>query len=106
MIEEKFVRVDGSAVAVEVSAVLLEIHGRKEVQVIARDISDRKRAEIHIQHLNRVYRLLSGTNETIVREKDAQKLFESGEELRRCVAGHAAVADVAGVHAHACGQRQ
>ncbi len=76
MIEEKFVRLDGSAVDVEVKAVLVEFRGRKEIQVIARDITGRKQAEQHIRYLNRVYAMLSAVNQTIVREKDTQKMFE------------------------------
>jgi len=76
MIEQKFVRLDGSAVDVEVKAVLVEFRGRKEIQVIARDITGRKQAEQHIRYLNRVYAMLSGINQTIVREKETQKVFE------------------------------
>jgi PAS domain S-box-containing protein len=37
----------------------------------------RRQAETHVQHLNRVYAVLSGINETIVREKDSQALLEA-----------------------------
>ncbi|HEX7653486.1 MAG TPA: PAS domain S-box protein [Verrucomicrobiae bacterium] len=75
-IEEKFIRLDGIAVDVEVNAVQVEFNGRKEIQVIARDITGRKQAEQHIRYLNRVYAMLSGINQTIVREKDLAKVFE------------------------------
>ena len=45
LVEEKFVRVDGSSVAVEVTAVAIDWKGATGVQVIARDITERKRAE-------------------------------------------------------------
>jgi hypothetical protein len=44
-LEVKFVRLDGSAVDVEVTSVAFEFRGHREVQVIARDISGRKQAE-------------------------------------------------------------
>ncbi len=39
------------------------------------DITDRKKAEQRIQQLNRLYAVLSGINETIVREKSAEALL-------------------------------
>ena len=39
------------------------------------DITERKRAVRRIEYLNRVYAVLSDINETIVREKDPQKLL-------------------------------
>ncbi len=44
-LEEQFVRLDGSTVVVEVAAVPFVSADRKAVQVLARDISERKRAE-------------------------------------------------------------
>lgn len=45
LVEQKFVKLDGSAVDVEVSAAQLDFHGHVEIQVIARDITRRKRIE-------------------------------------------------------------
>ena len=45
LLEEKFIRVDGTIVDVEVSAVAVDWEGSRGVQVIARDITERKRAE-------------------------------------------------------------
>jgi len=44
-IEEKFIRLDGSVVDVEVSAVAVELQGSRGVQVTACDITERKREE-------------------------------------------------------------
>ncbi len=44
-VERKYVRLDGSIVEVEANAMAFDTNGRKEVQVIARDISNRKHAE-------------------------------------------------------------
>jgi PAS domain S-box-containing protein len=43
---------------------------------IARDITQRKQAEEHIQGLNRIYAVLSGINEAIVRLREPQALFD------------------------------
>lgn len=45
LIEEKFIRLDGSTVDVEVAAIPFLAGGRRGVQVVARDFSERKRAE-------------------------------------------------------------
>jgi len=45
MIEEKFVRLDGSVVEVEVAAIAFVFNGKPAVQVVARDISQRKEIE-------------------------------------------------------------
>ena len=44
-VEEKFVRLDGRVIHVEVGAVPFTFHDTAAVQVVIRDISDRKRAE-------------------------------------------------------------
>ncbi|MCF7785053.1 MAG: PAS domain S-box protein [Prosthecobacter sp.] len=41
------------------------------------DITDRKKADQRIQQLNRLYAMLSGINETIVREKGAEAMLTS-----------------------------
>ncbi|HEV2722133.1 MAG TPA: PAS domain S-box protein, partial [Thermoanaerobaculia bacterium] len=45
MIEEKFLRLDGSVVEVEVAAIAFVFNGKPAVQVVARDISQRKEIE-------------------------------------------------------------
>ncbi len=47
--EEKYIKLDGSEVDVEVSAVPSLYHGKEAIQVIIRDISRRKKAEEEIQ---------------------------------------------------------
>jgi PAS domain S-box-containing protein len=42
---------------------------------ISLDVTERKQAEMHIRHLNRVYAMLSDINQTIVREKAAPALL-------------------------------
>jgi PAS domain S-box-containing protein len=45
LLEEKFIRLDGTLVDVEVNAVAIDWKGSKEVHIIARDITKRKRTE-------------------------------------------------------------
>jgi PAS domain S-box-containing protein len=45
--------------------------------VVCRDITAHKHAEEHIRRLNRVYSVLSDITQTIVREKDSQKMLEA-----------------------------
>jgi PAS domain S-box-containing protein len=44
-------------------------------------VTARRQAELRVQHLNRVYAMLSGINETIVREPDARQMLESACRL-------------------------
>ena len=46
LIEEQFVRLDGTLVDVEVKAVAIDLRDRKEVQVVAHDITERKLTEL------------------------------------------------------------
>lgn len=68
-------RKSGSKFPVEVSARVVPVEGRKFYQYIIRDITERKNAEVKIQHLNRVYALLSQINQTIVRVRDRNTLI-------------------------------
>ncbi|MEO8004920.1 MAG: PAS domain S-box protein, partial [Betaproteobacteria bacterium] len=58
VVEQRYVRMDGSTVEVEVSAAPFQFHGRPAVQVIARDIDGRKRGERALAELQARYRQL------------------------------------------------
>ncbi len=70
----KFRRKDGSFVEAEVMAIVMP---DGNLLGMIRDITDRKVAEARIQHLNRVYAVLSDINEAIVRERDRQAMLET-----------------------------
>ena len=56
--EEQFIRLDGTVVDVEVNAVAIDWGGRTGVQVLARDITERKRAEEALRESEGRYKLM------------------------------------------------
>ena len=70
-------RKDGSTLEVEVSARLVEgLEGRFH-QSIIRDITDRKRAEEQLRRATRAMRVLSASNQALVRSPDEASLFHA-----------------------------
>jgi signal transduction histidine kinase/CheY-like chemotaxis protein len=61
----------------EVSAYRVGEPEQRRVAIVFNDISVRMRADAHIRKLNRVYSVLSDINQTIIREKDSQAMFEA-----------------------------
>ncbi len=71
------IRKDGSIVTTEVTTnYVLNDAGKIQVIGVSRDITVRKQAEVHLNSLNRTYALLSAINQTIVRVREPDKLFE------------------------------
>jgi PAS domain S-box-containing protein len=52
MIEEKFLKLDGTVIDVEVQSTPIDFDGQPAVQVVAHDITERKRAETAARQLN------------------------------------------------------
>jgi|GEM_PF-1199296 len=75
LIETYHVRKNGEVFPVEVGLALIELGSEKVIQGIIRDITERRTFEKNLVKMNRVYSVLSNTNQLIVREKDRQKLF-------------------------------
>ena len=72
--ETRHVRLDGSVFDAEVVRSRFDYHGKAALQVIVRDISERKEAERRIARLTHLFSALSKTNEAIARATDSQAL--------------------------------
>lgn len=68
---------DGTIIFVEILSHGIKFNNRDARLVLANDVTERTLAETHIRKLNRVYSLLSDINQTIVRERDLDVLFQS-----------------------------
>jgi len=67
LVEERFRCVDGTIVEVEVIAMSARFHGKPAVQVVARDITEKKRAEEERRQIDSRYRLiLKSANDAIL----------------------------------------
>jgi PAS domain S-box-containing protein len=75
--ESRHRRKDGSAFAVEVSSRVIESQGSKLRQSICRDITERKRAEEELRRMTRAMRVLSASNQALVRSTDEISLFHA-----------------------------
>ncbi len=74
--EGKLLRMDGSQIDVELSAVPFVHEDEHGALVFVRDITERKRAEETQQKLNRALRLLSDCNMTLVHAEREQSLLD------------------------------
>ncbi|MCK9530185.1 MAG: PAS domain S-box protein [Gammaproteobacteria bacterium] len=81
---------DGRIIPIESSSRVIDIDGTPFYQVVARDISERKRAQRALQRLNHLYATLAQTNEAIVRVRDRQTLFQ---EICRIAVEHGKFVD-------------
>lgn len=75
LFETRHRRADGVEFPVEVSARRIDVQGRTFVQEIVRDISERKQSEARILRLNKLYAMLSATNQMIVRVPRREELL-------------------------------
>jgi PAS domain S-box-containing protein len=70
-------RKDGSPLVVEVSSRVVDVQGRKLHQSVCRDITVRKSAEQALRRASRAMRVLSASNQALVRSTDEISLFRS-----------------------------
>jgi len=70
-------RKDGSTLQVEVSSRNVDMDGRKFHQSIVRDITERKRAAEELRRATRAMRVLSASNQALVRSRDEGDLFRA-----------------------------
>ncbi|HNE18352.1 MAG TPA: EAL domain-containing protein [Turneriella sp.] len=74
LVEEKFLRLDGTTVDVEVSASGTLFNGLPATMVVARDITDRKRAEAQIRYLGQHDILTGLPNRALFADRLAQTI--------------------------------
>jgi len=92
-VEMTYLRLDGTAVHVEVSSRYFAFEGKPAVQALVRDVSERKAAERKIVRLGNLYAALSQTNKAITRLSEPQRLFD---EVCRIVVEYGPI-DIAGI---------
>ncbi|MDB6015058.1 MAG: response regulator receiver modulated sensor-containing diguanylate [Gammaproteobacteria bacterium] len=81
--EFRIVRPDGSIRWIQTRTFLIPAAGGTAQRLVgvATDITERKAAEARIQHLNRVYAMLSGINSLIMRVQDRAQLLDEACRL-------------------------
>ncbi|MBI3529138.1 MAG: PAS domain S-box protein [Betaproteobacteria bacterium] len=83
VVEHVYVRLDGSTVEVEVSSAPFMFRGKPAVQVIARDITGRKRAELSLAEMQARYRqLVELSPDAIHIHQDGKFVFVNSACLR------------------------
>ena len=75
--ESRHRRKDGSTFTVEVSSRLLESNGQQLHQSVIRDITERKRSEQELLRATRALRVLSASNQALVRSANETELFRA-----------------------------
>jgi PAS domain S-box-containing protein len=82
LIEEKFVRNDGTPVDVEVMAIAMQHEGRPAVMVVFRNIDERKRAEAELKESEETFRsLVSESSDGIVITDEEGKVIAWNDAL-------------------------
>jgi PAS domain S-box-containing protein len=75
-VEEKFMRLDGTAFDVEIKGIPTLYKHKKGVQIIVHDITERKKSSLLLNKINRVYALISQINNLIILTHNQEELFQ------------------------------
>jgi len=89
--EERFVQADGSVRDVEIVASRVEDKEGLAVQVVLRDITERKRQEAQLRKLNRTLHALGRSSQVLVRATDEETFLQDVCRLVAKECGHAMV---------------
>lgn len=74
-------RKDGSVFPADVNSTPIELDGRPCMMGAFRDVTERRRAEVRIAHLNAVLKGIRNVNQLITREKDRDRLIRAACDL-------------------------
>ncbi|MCK9591037.1 MAG: PAS domain S-box protein [Methanoregula sp.] len=96
LIEEKFIRIDGTAIDVEVMAVTTQHEGRPAMMMVFRDITDRKRADEELFNSRQMLQLVLDTIPQRVFWKDRKSVFLGCNTLLALDAGFSDPAEMVG----------
>lgn len=96
--EERYIRIDGSEVVVEVSAVPFHYEGENGALVFVRDISERKRGEQALKSLNRDFVTLLENTSDFIYFKDQQSRFRFCSQPLARITGHSHWREMVGKH--------
>jgi PAS domain S-box-containing protein len=77
IVEERFIRLDGSTIDVEVAATPFTHEGTQAVQVVARDITDRRRAEAALRRQKEYLEALHETSLALMNRLDLKESLEA-----------------------------
>jgi PAS domain S-box-containing protein len=81
LMEQEYLRLDGSRVPVETTAVHVQFQGQDAHLVFVHDLTERKRNEEKIDHLNLVLRAIRNVAQLIIHQKDPRKLITEAAKL-------------------------
>ena len=81
--EIRFIRLDGSTVDTEVTCRQVEFGGRPAIQIVARDITERKRAEEALQQSHERFRALAEATFEGIAFTEAGRILEVNDQLAR-----------------------
>jgi PAS domain S-box-containing protein len=86
LIEEKLIRLDGEIIDAEIVSQLITYKGKPCIQVIVRDITERKRAETALRQSEERFRTLIEQSADAIQLVDGQgKMFYSSDSVERVV---------------------
>ncbi len=85
VVEQKFVRLDGEIIDVEVAIAAITLGGKPAAQVVFRDITDRKRAEEALEKRTKEISLLYEAGEKLGQSLDLLAIYDTVYEIVRGV---------------------
>ena len=77
LFETRHARKDGTVFPVEINARPIVVEGKTYYQSIVRDITERDQARKQLEDANRLYAVLSGSNQAIAKAVTEQEVFDS-----------------------------